>query len=69
MPEAFDLYRDIDAGPVRDTYDSIADFPVMGQKLLKLQQFIKDYHPKTLAALFKDRRDPNARYNKWASQV
>lgn len=61
--EALELYRDIDAGAVRDTYDSNADFPILGQKLLALQQFVKEYHPKTLTALLRDRRDPAAWYS------
>jgi hypothetical protein len=68
-PEARDLYRDISAGAVRDTYDSNADFPIMGQKLLALQQFVKDYHPRSLTALLRDRRDPTAWYNFWTTQV
>jgi hypothetical protein len=68
-PEARDLYRDISAGAVRDTYDSSADFPIMGQKLLALQQFVKDYHPRTLTALLRDRRDPTAWFNFWTTQV
>jgi hypothetical protein len=60
MPDASDLYRDINAGAVCDTYDSNGDFPIMGQKLLALQQFVKDYHPRTLTALLRDRRDPLA---------
>src|SRR5450432_2865422 len=68
-PQAEDLYRDINAGAVRDTYDSNADFPIMAPKLLALQQFVKDYHPTTLAALLRDRRDPTVWYNFWTSQV
>jgi hypothetical protein len=62
-PKAQDVYRDIDSSAVQDTYDSIADFPIMGQKLLALQQFVKEYHPRTLTALLRDRRDPTAWYN------
>jgi hypothetical protein len=58
MPDARDLYTDIDAGAVRDTYDSNADFPIMGQKLLALQQFVYHYQPTTLAASLRDRRYP-----------
>jgi hypothetical protein len=57
---ARDLYSDINAGPVRDIYDSSADFPIMGQKLLTLQQFINGYKPRRLTALLSDRRDPQA---------
>jgi hypothetical protein len=58
MPNARDLYTDIDAGVSRDTYDSNADFPIMGQKLLALQRFVYCYQPRTLAALLRDRRYP-----------
>jgi hypothetical protein len=68
-PEACDLYNDVDAGPVRDCYDSSADFPIMGQKLLQLQAFVRGYNPKTLKALMKDRRNPVARYKFWTKQV
>lgn len=69
MPDAHDLYRDINAGAVRDTYDSNADFPIMGPRLLVLQQFVKGCHPRTLTALLRDRRDPTAWYNVWTTQV
>jgi len=69
IPEARDLYNDVDAGPVRDCYDSSADFPIMGQKLLQLQAFVRDYNPKTLKALMKDRRNPVARFNFWTNQT
>ena len=69
MPDAHDLYRDINAGAVRDTYDSNADFPIMGPKLLVLQQFVKGYPPKTFTALLRDRKDPTAWYNVWTTLV
>lgn len=68
-PEARDLYADVDAGAVRDTYDSQADFPIMGARLLELQQFVKDYHPTTLVAVLRDRRNPAAWYTFWSTQV
>jgi hypothetical protein len=68
-PEARDLYDDVGAGAVRDTYDSNADFPIMGARLLELQQFVKDYHPTTLTALWRDRKDPTAWFNIWSTQV
>jgi hypothetical protein len=68
-PDARDFYRDIDADVVRDSYSSRVDFPIMGQKLLALQQFVKDYHPRTLTALLRDQRDPSAWSSFWISQV
>jgi len=68
-PRAQDLYCEINAGPTRDTYDSNADFPIMGKKLLALQKFVQGYKPKSLTALLRDRRDPQARYNFLTAQT
>jgi hypothetical protein len=60
--ETQDLYKDINSGAVRDTYDSNVDFPIMDPKLLALQQFVREYHPTIWRALLRDRRDPTAWY-------
>jgi len=69
VPEARCVYEDIDAGAVRDFYDSNEDFPILGQRLLQLQLFVKEYHPRTLRGLLRDRRDPAFWYSFWTNQT
>jgi hypothetical protein len=69
VPGAREVYSDVDAGPTREFYDANADFPILGQKLLELQQFVENYSPRSLKALMNDRRNPMAWLTFWTNQV
>jgi hypothetical protein len=62
VPAAQEVYKDVNAGSLRESYDANVDFPILGQKLLELQGWVENYSPRTLKALIKDRRNPMAWY-------
>lgn len=53
----------------QDTYSSQDDFPLLGQRLVKLQEFNLRQQPSRLRDLWRDRRNPLQWYTFWAVLV
>jgi hypothetical protein len=67
--EARKIYDEIDANEPANCYNANTEFPFFGNRLLELQQFIKQHQPQNVRALLTDRRDVAAWYTLWNNQV
>ena len=52
--------------PVRDNYDAEADFPILKDRLNKVQDYMKGIQPNRFMALWHDQRDLRLWYTIWA---
>jgi Flp pilus assembly protein TadB len=50
----------------QNTYSSQDDFPLFGERLARLQEFVQRQQPSELADLWRDRRAPLQWYTFWA---
>ena len=61
-----DLYKSLDADEAPNHYSPAMDFPILSDKLLRLQRFSKEQHPHDWKLLWTDRRDIRLFYTFWA---
>ena len=60
------LYASLEAEEAPNHYSPAMDFPILSDKLLRLQRFSKEQHPHDLKLLWSDRRDARQFYTFWA---
>jgi hypothetical protein len=53
----------------REIYEPVIDFPILGNRLVTLQEYILQQKPRTWAEVFQDRRDPQWSFNFWAVMI
>lgn len=53
----------------QSTYSTALDFPLLGSRLLKIQEFDQRHHPYKLRDLWRDRRNPLQWYAFWAINI
>jgi len=63
------IYDDIDADEPANYYNPQSEFPFFGNRLLELQQFVKQHQPQTVRSLLNDRRDVAAWWTLWNNQL
>jgi hypothetical protein len=68
-PAARGIYDEIDANEPAKSYEPSTDFQFFGRRLLELQFFVKQHQPRTLKALWSDRRDVQAWWTLLGNQV
>jgi hypothetical protein len=52
--------------PVRETFDASSDFPILSDRLDRIQRFIDGIQPNRIRSLWKDKRDILRWYTFWA---
>jgi hypothetical protein len=67
--EARKIYTEINANEPANCYNANTEFHFFGNRLLELQQFVKQHQPQNVRALLNDRRDVAAWYMLWNNQV
>jgi hypothetical protein len=55
--------------PTRASYNTTSDFPILGERLLIIQDYMDRQQPSTVVALWKDRRDLLRFYTFWAVTI
>lgn len=66
----FRLLRDTSyKQPVRETFDAASDFPILSNRLDKIQRFVDSIQPNRMSSLWKDKRDILRWYTFWAVVV
>lgn len=61
IPTSFSTFR----SPVRDSYDASADFPILRDRLKRIQDFMKGIQPNRFMSVWRDRRDLRLWYTIW----
>jgi hypothetical protein len=57
--KAYPIYYEIEAGEIAERYSPSEDFPYLGKRLLKIQEYVNDHRPNSLRQLWHDQA------NKW----
>ncbi|KAN0114717.1 hypothetical protein V8E51_004261 [Hyaloscypha variabilis] len=57
--KAYPIYDEIEAGDTAERYSPSEDFPYLGKRLLKIQEYVNDYRPNNLRQLWHNQM------NKW----
>lgn len=63
------MFAELYAPPVKSVYSASGDFPFLGRKFLRLQDYMNAQNPSDLRTLFYDRRDILRFYTFWAVAV